>query len=111
MKGLLIAAALVLAGCSTQATMPMAQQSWHDFGYQQAMDGMAKQINATLDVDQSTYGEYSDGYELGRSEFCQQDAFHLGLIGHRYQGICASDPAFHDEYQEGLWWDDGASLD
>ncbi|SDH31595.1 Protein of unknown function [Vibrio xiamenensis] len=114
MKGLILTAAvLVLAGCSAQQhSMPMANQNWQDFGYEQAMDGQAKQMMSSLSISDQMYAQYSDGYEMGRTKFCGQDAFRVGFLGKSYQGICDNiDASFHDEYQEGLWWDDGASLE
>ncbi len=113
MKGLVLTAAIVvLSGCSAQHGMPMANQSWHDFGYDQAMNGQAKQMMSSAGASDSNYAQYSEGYEMGRSEFCKQDAFRAGFLGKSYQGICDNiDTSFHAKYQEGRWWDDGASLD
>lgn len=114
MKGLILSAlVMLLTACSaSQNTMPMANQNWHDFGYAQAMDGQMKQEMSKLDVSDQMYAQYSEGYEAGRHTFCEQDAFRAGFLGQSYQGICDNiNAAFHDEYQEGLWWDDGASLE
>ncbi|MGF1747545.1 DUF2799 domain-containing protein [Vibrio cionasavignyae] len=77
-------------GCS-QTVYPLSNnaEEWVSFGYEQAKKGNLKQAKSDLkEYGEPQYIHYSEGYEQGRNEYCQQDAFRLGRSRQPYKGIC-----------------------
>lgn len=101
-----------LAACSS-SSMPNSSSSsdWQSFGYEQGVSGLLKP-SVTETKQAELLAAYNKGYEQGRNVYCQQDALALGKLQRPYHGICDEiDPTFRAEYREGIWWDDGASLE
>ncbi|WP_165310174.1 DUF2799 domain-containing protein [Vibrio ziniensis] len=106
MKGLwlVLIAVAVIAGCSTP---PNSAGSWLVNGYE---DGVTGRTQITK-VSSKYQASYLEGYELGRQEYCEQDAFELGKLRRPYRGVCDElDPEFRAAYVEGTWWDHGTDI-
>ncbi len=92
---------VILVGCSAQ---PRSKNSlvWQAYGYEEAVAGQEKLTILKGELADS----YSQGYEVGRQEYCEQDAFELGKLQRPYHGICDEiNPDFRAAYSEGAWWD------
>ncbi|GMQ45336.1 DUF2799 domain-containing protein [Vibrio sp. 10N] len=101
--------AVTLVACA-QNSGPnnQSQQDWFQFGEQQALVGYEKQSDTELKqasqvtVSAELYQAYSEGYQQGRSEYCQQDPRILGKKGEMYRGICDDiRPTFRTWYNNG----------
>ena len=110
MKLQFVLVALMLAGCVTQPPpLSNIEGDWSDYGKQRAEQGFLKQSEAKLaELDQGgvfsqeLYLAYSNGYEQGRVEYCNQSAYMLGVKGKPYLGICQRiDPFFQQDYMSG----------
>ena len=110
MKLQFVLVALMLAGCVTQPPpLSNIEGDWSDYGKQRAEQGFLKQSEAKLaELDQGgvfsqeLYRAYSNGYEQGRVEYCNQSAYMLGVKGKPYLGICQRiDPFFQQDYMSG----------
>ncbi|UPQ88273.1 DUF2799 domain-containing protein [Vibrio sinaloensis] len=110
MKVKLILLSILLVGCSSQPIpLSSSTQDWRDFGQQQAQMGWLKQSQSALAkqrsdsvLDSELYLAYDSGYEVGRNNYCQQDARMLGVVGKPYLGICDQlDPFFYQDYMSG----------
>ncbi|QIA62356.1 DUF2799 domain-containing protein [Vibrio astriarenae] len=105
-----LAVSILLMGCAALET-PMSSQAtdWRAYGLEQGEKGWVKltqQRLSELDNDQyftpELYTAYSEGYEEGRSEYCKQSAFELGLSGNTYLGVCDHiDPKYYQKYVSG----------
>ncbi|MDN2482172.1 DUF2799 domain-containing protein [Vibrio agarivorans] len=111
MKALCVTTALLLlSACSTVMTPDSVQKSdWQAFGLEQGEKGLIKLSQNKLQ-DKDTTGQfnsdlylaYSDGYEVGRGEYCQQSAYMLGVTGRPYYGVCDNiNIWFRQDYQSG----------
>ncbi len=110
MKGQWLVAVVtaVVAGCSIQPdTTSFAADDWHTYGYEEGVAGHV-QLTSVTGVNGASYME---GYELGRQEYCQQDALELGKLQYPYRGVCDEiNPDFRAAYVEGTWWDHGTDI-
>ncbi len=106
MKGQWLVAVVIatLAGCSAQPdTTSFNADDWQTYGYEEGVAGHAQLISVT-GVNGASYME---GYELGRQEYCEQDAFELGKLQRPYRGVCDEiNPDFRSAYVDGTWWND-----
>lgn len=98
----------VVAGCSAQPnTASFNSSDWQTYGYDEGLAGHVQLTSLTGENETS----YIKGYELGRQQYCEQDALELGKLQRPYYGVCDDiNPDFHAAYVEGTWWDDGASI-
>ncbi|TXY29864.1 DUF2799 domain-containing protein [Vibrio mimicus] len=87
---------VLLSGCATVEVPPTGSPAaWEAFGQQQGEQGkikltqaqMLKQDEQQL-MDEQLYQAYSQGYEQGRQQYCQQSAYLLGVSGKYYLGVC-----------------------
>ncbi|WP_234495313.1 DUF2799 domain-containing protein [Vibrio maritimus] len=95
---------LLIAGCtSTNFPTDGSVDSWNQFGYVEAKKGYSKKDQDYLQLSEQTlFDAYSKGYEKGRAEFCEQDAYKLGIMGKPYTGICDElDWRFRMRYNDG----------
>lgn len=109
-KPVMLTIALLLAGCSA-VPVPMSGETsdWQQYGMQRGESGLIQQSQAKLaKLDQSgqfnpqLYQAYVTGYQLGNRQYCQQDAFMLGIKGMPYMGVCDDiDPMFNYNYMSG----------
>ncbi len=110
MKGQWLVAIVVavLAGCSAQPdTTSFNAADWQAYGYE---EGAAGHVQLTS-VSGANGTSYIEGYELGRQEYCEQDALELGKLQRPYHGVCDDiNPDFRAAYVEGTWWDHGADI-
>ena len=106
--GLLVS--LLLIGC-VQTSLPVAstEDAWQAFGTERALNGSLKLSEASLGkmtngsmLDEKLYAAYSQGYEVGRAEYCTQNAYILGVKGQQYLGICDQISIwFREDYNAG----------
>lgn len=110
MKVKLLLASALLAGCTAQPVpMSSVAADWASYGQQRAEQGFVKQSEAKLaKLDQDgvlnpdLYLAYSNGYEQGRTAYCAQNAYMLGVMGKPYRGICDRlDPFYQQDYASG----------
>ena len=80
----------VLLGCAqTKGPEDGTAESWQAFGLAEATKGyMKKSPDDFESISSDLYKAYTVGYEEGRQEYCQQDAYKLGIMGKPYTGIC-----------------------
>lgn len=104
---LAVVAVVILAGCSAQPdTTSFTSADWQAYGYEEGAAGRIQLTSVSGD-----YGAYTQGYELGRQEYCEQDAFELGKLQRPYRGVCDTvNPDFRAAYVEGTWWDHGTDI-
>lgn len=113
-KGWLMAVAVtVMAGCSMNPdTTAFNAADWQSYGYDQGNHG---RVAMNFDQQKATsemIASYQQGYAQGLQQYCAQDPVALGKAQRAYLGVCdAQNPNFRAQFSEGLWWDDGASLD
>lgn len=110
-------AVLVLIGVVGCAAVPYPtsdhSEDWQNFGQNQALDGQiklsAKRLaNHAPQINEALYHAYSQGYQIGQEEYCDQNAQQLGISGRIYRGICDKiDPSFQMEYDQGRAISDG----
>jgi hypothetical protein len=111
MKRLVVLAiTLMIAACSsTPVPTSMMDKDWKDFGYERALKGLVIQSESTrvkkLDgetLKDTNYQSYLAGYKAGQAEYCQKDAYILGVKGEPYNGICdVIDWTFREDYSSG----------
>ncbi|OAN18137.1 hypothetical protein A3K86_04340 [Photobacterium jeanii] len=101
---------LVLSGCALQPDLAFkSDDEWKEYGYEVALAGMIKDSEQNLkgrdtlqSLQSASYQAYSDGYELGRKEYCSQNAVMLGVKNEPYRGICDKlDWTFRQDYING----------
>ncbi|MGF1690097.1 DUF2799 domain-containing protein [Photobacterium kagoshimensis] len=101
---------MLLSGCALQPQLAFNDDNeWKEYGYEVAIAGMLKDSESNLQGRDTTkslqatgYQAYSDGYELGRSEYCSQNAVMLGIKQEPYRGICDRlDWTFRQDYMNG----------
>ncbi|MDO6544661.1 DUF2799 domain-containing protein [Photobacterium sanguinicancri] len=99
-----------LSGCVLQPQLAFNDDTaWKNYGYETALSGMIKNSEDDLrsrdkmkSLQATGYQAYSDGYELGRTEYCTQNAFILGVKNQAYHGICDRlDWTFRQDYISG----------
>lgn len=101
MKTMLLMVSLILVGCSTTMNKDTmgddsryySLQDWTEYGQQQGLKGEIKLSPVALNskavqMSEDVYAAYSQGYENGRQEYCQQSAYILGLKSMPYNGVC-----------------------
>ncbi|HAS62178.1 MAG TPA: hypothetical protein DCS35_06145 [Vibrio sp.] len=115
MKWKVLLFSFALVGCSSQITPMLSDDvdAWQSYGEQRASDGYIVQSEKKLlayaisgEVTSEQYQAYLNGYQLGKEEYCQQDARMLGRLGKPYRGICNDiDPFFQSDYDNAyrLW--------
>ncbi|MGL0815768.1 DUF2799 domain-containing protein [Vibrio vulnificus] len=101
---------LLLTGC-VQTPLPQSEQAldWHTFGVESALEGKMALSEARLlklaeprNLSANLLASYQAGYQEGKQQYCQQNAYMLGVIGKPYYGICDDvDPFFKQDYLSG----------
>ncbi|NLS12417.1 DUF2799 domain-containing protein [Vibrio sp. SM6] len=100
---------MFVVGCAG-IPFPSGQQqasAWEQFGQDQALEGQRKLSQRGLGgqvagMTVAQYQAYSQGWEIGRIQYCDQDARNVGLRDFTYRGICDTiDPLFRSQYYEG----------
>ncbi|MGF1752507.1 DUF2799 domain-containing protein [Vibrio makurazakiensis] len=110
MRYLWLLATLLFLGCAqTQLPVSSTTDTWQEYGIERALNGSLKLSEASMakandgkPVSLDLYAAYEQGYEIGRTEYCSQDAYILGVKGKQYLGICDKiDYWFRDDYNAG----------
>ncbi|HAS6349287.1 DUF2799 domain-containing protein [Vibrio sp. IRLE0018] len=111
MKAIFSTAILILLVGCVQTPLPQSEQvsDWHRFGEETALDGKLALSEARLlklaqprELSTSLLTSYQMGYQEGKQQYCQQNAYLLGVIGKPYYGICDDvDPFFKQDYVSG----------
>lgn len=98
-KLLAVGFTVLMAGCSSTVALNYGQ-TWDQFGYELALRG-DRMIDPER-LEEVNLEEYQQGYIRGLKEFCQMDAYQLGLSGLFYQGTCDRiNPEFSEQYELG----------
>ncbi|MDR9826867.1 DUF2799 domain-containing protein [Vibrio sp. FNV 38] len=99
-----------IVGCAAIETPQSTSASvWHSYGLEQGEKGWVKltqarltELDTTQTFNQELYAAYTQGYEVGRDNYCQQSAFDLGLSGNTYLGVCDRQyPNYRQQYVSG----------
>ncbi|MEH0743074.1 DUF2799 domain-containing protein [Vibrio cholerae] len=102
--------ALLITGCTTVTTPTSnVDQDWYQFGVDRGENGLLNLSQSKLAkadeagyLNDDRYAAYLAGYEQGRGQYCQQNAYMLGVMGKPYYGVCDRlDPFFQQDYVSG----------
>ncbi|WP_047047366.1 DUF2799 domain-containing protein [Vibrio mexicanus] len=104
-----VSSILLMACAATPGPESSSAQAWKDFGQQQALKGSILQSENRLmksdtkgELNNELYKAYQEGYRVGKEEYCNQNAYKMGVMGEPYLGICYDiKPFFQQDYDNG----------
>lgn len=85
-KLLLILSGLTMMGCASETVDLSTVTNWQKFGFEQAIKGEKMLAESAISAEDMVL--YKQGYAVGKSAYCDQDAYKLGMRGRNYNGIC-----------------------